>query len=68
MTIKQFLPIGVAAIAGFCAVAHKTEVPVAPIGAIATAGVFLLATQLEERRLGNFIAGVFRIFRPQHHV
>ncbi len=67
MTIKQFVPIAVAAVAGFCTLAHKTEVPVAPIGAIATAGAFLLATQLEDRRLGNFIGGVLRIFRPQHH-
>lgn len=69
MKIRQFLLLAPVIVAGFCALAHRLEVPVAPIGVIATAGVLLLALQLEEGKWGNRVSAVFGVFKntDEHH-
>ena len=67
MKIVQFIPLGIAIIAAFCGIAHQIGVPVAPIGAFATLGVFLLALQLEDHKLGDRLAMVAKVLEKEHH-
>jgi hypothetical protein len=67
MKIVQFIPLGVVIIALFCGIAQQIGVPVAPIGAVATFGVFLLALQLENHKLAGYLGMLGKVFDREHH-
>ncbi len=67
MLIRHFIPLAVAVIVLLCVGANKVGVPVAPIAVITTVASFLLALQLEDHKLGDFLAELIQAFKSEHH-
>ena len=67
MLIRHFIPLAVVVIAALCVGANKVGVPAAPIGVITTVAAVLLALQLEDRKLGDFLAELIQSVKSEHH-
>jgi len=67
MLIRYFIPLAIVVIALLCVGANKVGVPVAPIAIITTVAAVLLVLQVEDHRLGDFLAELIQAFKSEHH-
>lgn len=67
MTIRQFVPVAVAVVAGLTVGATKVGVPAPPIAVIATVACAMLALQLEDHKLGDLLDELIRSFKSASH-
>ena len=63
MTIRQFVPVAVAAVVLLSVGATKVGVPAPPITAIATVAAVLLLLQVEDHKLGDLLSELIRSFK-----
>jgi len=69
MRIRYFIPIALAVLVLFAMGAEKTGfVPVVPIVAITLAGAILILFQLEDHRVGRFLAELSHAFHEAAHL
>lgn len=67
MLIRHFIPLAVVVIALLSVGANELGVPPAPVTVITTVAAVLLALQLEDRKLGDFLSELIQAFKHQHH-
>jgi hypothetical protein len=68
MRIRYFVPLAIVILVVLTVAAQQTGfVPPAPIAAITLAGELLLLFQLEENRVGRFLAELTSAFREAAH-
>ena len=67
MLIRHFIPIALLFLVVACAIANLGGVPIAPIAIITVVGEFLIALQLEDNRLADFLAELVHAFKGDHH-
>lgn len=65
MTIRQFVPVAAAAVAGLTVGATKLGVPAPPITVISTVACVLLALQLEDHKLGDLLGELIQAFKKE---
>lgn len=63
MTIRQFVPVAVAAVVLLTEGATKVGIPAPPIAVIAAVACALLVLQLEDHKLGDLLDELIRSFR-----
>ena len=63
MTIRQFVPVAVAVVAGLSVGATKVGVPAAPIAVIATVAAVMLLLQVEDHKLGDLLSDLIHSFK-----
>ena len=68
MLIRQYIPFALAVLAIVCAFAYEGGVPLVPVAIILVVGEILIAFQLEDHRLANFLANLTSAFRAHGHL